>query len=197
MQTSDSPPPDRPTPSSLESTQVLLAKIRHGDDSARNRLVARFLPALQRWARGRVPQGALDLVETDDLVQVTLLRALARADEFEPGREGAFLSYLHTILLNCVRDQARRANRRSDHRPLTESVEGTPAPPRAAATQGAISSYERALGALPDELQQAVILRVEFGCSYAEIGRGVGASVARRGAHADRARPRAHRGVDG
>ena len=52
------------------------------------------------------------MVDTDDLVQVAVLRALNKVGRFEPHREGAFLAYLRRILLNAVRDEIRRVARR-------------------------------------------------------------------------------------
>ena len=72
---------------------------RAGDQRARERLVSRFLPILRNWATGRLPGGARDLAETDDLVQITLVRALDHIDRFEHRGEGAFLAYLRRILL--------------------------------------------------------------------------------------------------
>jgi RNA polymerase sigma-70 factor (ECF subfamily) len=98
-----------PGPASPETTQVLLSLARAGDDAARERLFARFLPKLEQWAHRRLPHSARGLADTDDLVQVTLVRALNRLDAFEPRREGAFLAYIRTIPLNVVREDPPRA----------------------------------------------------------------------------------------
>src|SRR6476660_6142279 len=101
------PDPDARPASDLESTTTLLNRVREGDEAARERLLARYLPLLKRWAHGRLPRYARDLSETDGLVQVTWIRALSRAGEFESRREGAFLAYLWRILLNALRDEIR------------------------------------------------------------------------------------------
>ena len=80
--------------SALESTASLIQRAKKGDGQAREQLAARYLPLLQRWAHGRLPAKARRLQETNDLVQVTLMRALDRLDFFESTREGAFLAYL-------------------------------------------------------------------------------------------------------
>lgn len=43
-----------------------------------------YLAPLRRWAHGRLPAGARDLLATDDLVQETLLRTLKHIEGFEP-----------------------------------------------------------------------------------------------------------------
>ena len=158
-------------PAALETTVSLLDKIRSGDEGARDRLLRRFLPVLRRWAHGRLPAPARGMTDTDDLVQVSLLRALGRLEQFEPGHEGAFLSYLHRILQNCVRDEIRRAKRRPSHEPVCDVPEAEL--PQSAQTQG-IEAYSRALETLSEEQRQAVVLRVEFGLSYPEIARMLG-----------------------
>ncbi|MEM7351159.1 MAG: sigma-70 family RNA polymerase sigma factor, partial [Acidobacteriota bacterium] len=105
-----------------EPTVVLLDQVRAGSDTARERLMERFLPILRRWARGRLPSYARSAAETDDLVQVTLLRALGNVARFDPRGEGAFLAYLRQIMLNAVRDEIRRSGRRPPHDPVDREV---------------------------------------------------------------------------
>lgn len=174
----DSPPHGEPAPG-LDTTAHLLERIREGDAPAREALCARFLPALTRWAHRRLPGAARALAETDDLVQVTLLRALNRVGEFEPRGEGAFLSYLRTILLNAVRDEMRRAQRRPAHLPLLED-DGPPQPSELERLLGRerLALYERALAELSEDHREAVILRLEFGYSHAEIAAALGRASA-------------------
>src|SRR5512140_2869820 len=96
------------------STARLLRLVREGDARARETLCARYLKSLRPFAHGRVPRYARDLLDTDDLVQVTVVRALSHIERFEPRREGAFLAYLRQILLNQVRDEARRVARKPE-----------------------------------------------------------------------------------
>lgn len=160
----------------IESTRLLLDRIRGGDEDARDRLIRRFLPGLRRWAHGRLPAHARGMLETGDLVQMALLRALDRVDLFEAGRGGAFLSYLHQILLNLIRDEVRRAQR--------HPVESLPPEIPGAREQllersvgrGAVQAYERALEQLTEDQRQAVILRIEFDFSYQEIADALGRS---------------------
>jgi RNA polymerase sigma-70 factor (ECF subfamily) len=166
---------DSSDPVDLESTASLLARVREGVPQARDQLVRRYLPILQRWARGRLPTPARDLVDTDDLVQVTLLRALDRVKEFEPRHEGAFLAYLLRILKNQIRDQARRVGRK----PTTEEVTETITEPGASPLEQAIAKelfedYEAAVARLSDRQQEAVMLRVELGFTYGQIAEATG-----------------------
>ncbi len=163
------------TPADLESTAVLLAQVREGDEAARNRLVRRYLPILERWARGRLPARARGLADTDDLVQVTLLRALDRVKDFEPRREGAFLAYLRRILRNQILDHLRRADRRPSNELLDERLPaGDPSPLESMVGVETLAAYEGALDRLSDEQREAVVLRIEFGFTYEQIAEAIG-----------------------
>src|SRR5262245_61483470 len=102
---------------SLESTAALLEGARRGDTAARDRLLARMLPSLRQWSHGRLPAGARDLSDTDDLVQVALIRAVDQIGDFESRREGSFLAYLRRSVLNQIKDHVRRVTRRGGMEP--------------------------------------------------------------------------------
>ena len=163
----------------LESTASLLELIREGDEQARDRLLSRYLPILRRWAHGRLPVYARDLMETDDLVQVTLLRALDRLKEFEPRREGAFLAYLRRILINQLRDEIRRISRRPVKDSLSKaSLVSKDSPLEELVGRETLEKYEKALKQLPRHQQEAVILKIEFGFTHQEIADAVGSPSA-------------------
>jgi RNA polymerase sigma factor (sigma-70 family) len=159
-------------PGPLERTIDLIRLARTGDTAAVDQLASRYLPLLQTWAHGRLPAYARDLADTEDLVQVALMRALAHLDEFESTREGAFLAYLRHCVLNLLRDHVRRATRRPSVQEFTEEI----ADPGLVAQSVGIEdlvAYENALEQLPERQQEAVILRIEFGFRYEEIARSL------------------------
>lgn len=154
----------------MESTATLLHLIRGGDDAARNRLFRRYLPILQRWASGRLPHGARDLVDTNDIVQVTLIRALRKIEEFEPRHEGALLYYLRRALLNQIRDQARRVKRRPEWTPVSDNLRtADPSPYDDLVRSETMDRYDAALEKLTDAQRQAVVLRLEMGFTHAQV----------------------------
>jgi RNA polymerase sigma-70 factor (ECF subfamily) len=168
------PTPHLPEPSTSR-TAVLLARARDGDTVAREQLFERFLPVLRRWAHRRLPHNARDLNDTLDLVQITLLRALNRIDQFEARGEGAFLAYLRRILLNVVREEIRRSSRRGQHDELEETL----ASPHASLLEQVIGfqqmeRYQQALESMNEEQRYAVLLRIEFGYSYDRIAEALG-----------------------
>jgi RNA polymerase sigma-70 factor, ECF subfamily len=160
------PPEERP----LESSAHLLARAREGSGQARQELVVRYLPAIQRFAHGRLPFRARSVIETGDLVQMALIRALERLELFEPRREGAFLSYLRQIVINQVRDEARRIAARPRQVELPEDLPHQGKTPlEEAIGSEALENYEAALAQLSDQHREAVTLRLELGFSYEQI----------------------------
>lgn len=152
-----------------ESTATLLSRVRSGDSAARERLVALYLPMLRRWARGRLPAQARDLCDTHDLVQVTLMSALNQIEHFRPQREGAFLAYLRTALMNAVRMELRRVQRRGEHLDLEGAGAQLDAALPTTQDPDRLLDYETALARLKPLQREAVILRFEFGMDFAEI----------------------------
>jgi RNA polymerase sigma factor (sigma-70 family) len=163
----------------LESTSWLLEQVRAGDESAGHRLVQRYLPVLQLWARGRLPSSARGMVETDDLVQVTLLRALKHMEDFEQRKDGAFFAYLRRILLNVLRDEIRRSQRKPHGETIDEDLPD-PAPSllEEIASKQVMDAYEDALSLLPEKQQEAVILRVEMGMTHVQVAEALGMASA-------------------
>src|SRR5437773_1042111 len=140
-----------PRPDASESSTALIARAHAGDRTAIDLLVRRYLPALRRWAHGRLPRNTRDLNDTDDLIQGTLIRALGRLQQFDPRQPHAFLFYLRRALLNQVRDKAREARRRPIRGELHEDLlDGRPTPLTAAVNADAMRSYERALSRLSE-----------------------------------------------
>jgi RNA polymerase sigma-70 factor, ECF subfamily len=153
----------------LEATTVLLRRLRAGDIGARDMLFERCLPALRRWARGRLPDYARNLVDTNDLVQDTLIAALKHVDHFDPRHDGALMAYLRQTLSNRIRDEIRRVKRRPTA-PLDDAQPDCNASPldRAIGRQG-IERYERALRSLNELDREAIVLRIELQHTYEEI----------------------------
>jgi RNA polymerase sigma-70 factor, ECF subfamily len=153
-----------------ESTVTLLERALAGDHDAADRLVARHLAPLRRWARGRLPRWARDVSDTDDLVQDTLLRTMSRLADFEQRGPGALQAYLRQAILNRVRDELRKKGRRPEETDLHGlELGGGLSPLEEAIGRQAVERYEQALGALKPEEREAIIGRIEMGYSYEEL----------------------------
>jgi len=159
----------------LDSTFQLIERARAGDDEALERLFARHLKPLQRWARGRLPKWARDLADTDDLVQDTLLQTFKRIEDFEPRRVGALQAYLRQAVLNRLRDELRRKGRQPHATELDGlEVDGSQSPLEEAIGREAVERYERALERLRPEEREAIIARVEMDYTYHELAEALG-----------------------
>ena len=159
----------------LDSTLSLVERAKAGDREALDRLFDRSLPALRRWASGRLPMWSRDLMDTDDLVQETAVRAINRIGNFEARHTGALQAYLRQAVVNRIRDEIRRRGRRPAPSELDENEQDHGASPlETAIGHEAVERYEQALGRLRPEEREAIVARVEMDCSYEEAAEALG-----------------------
>jgi len=164
-----------PASANAESTFELLGRARTGDEAALNTLIGRYLPALRRWAHGRLPGRARGIAETEDLVQESVTRAFSRLGEFEHRGSGALFAYLRQAVLNQLRDEIRRADRRPRAESLdSQAIDPSPSPLDAAIGSEAAARYDAALGRLRPDEREAVVGRLELGCTYEELAQALG-----------------------
>jgi len=162
-----------------ESSFDLLRRVQRGDADALDRLLKRYMPALRRWARGRLPHWAREISDTEDLVQDTLIQTMKHLDTFRPERTGALQAYLRQALMNRICDEMRRANRRPQQTELPDEVVAPSASPlEAAIGTETLEAYERALSELRPEDREAIIARIELGQSYDEVAAILGKPTA-------------------
>jgi RNA polymerase sigma-70 factor (ECF subfamily) len=158
-----------------ESTFHLIERARAGDREALDRLFARHLKPLQRWARGRLPTWARDVADTDDLVQDTLAQTFKNIDGFEPRRVGALQAYLRQAVLNRIRNELRRKARQPISTDLDAvEIESGESPLERAIGSAAVERYEQALQRLRPEEREAIIAKVEMGYTYEELAEALG-----------------------
>lgn len=167
--------PQVDAPVQAEDTADLLDRARAGDQEALNRLFARHMPPLKRWASGRLPRWARDIADTTDVVQETVLETVKRIDRFEHRGDGALQAYLRQALLNRIRNHLRRMALRGTGETLHSTMpDAGPSPLDAAMASESLERYEAALAKLGPRDRQAVVSRIEFGLSYAEIAEAIG-----------------------
>ena len=155
------------------TTQVLVGRCRAGDAAARAALIARIDPLLRRFARGRVPQLLRHEQDTADLVQSTSLRVLDRLGGISLQGPGDFFAYLRTVLINALRE----ALRRQGASPIDFDADAESATSILAASNVDPDdwlAYEQSLAAMPPDHRVVVLMRYEFGMSFAEIAAELG-----------------------
>lgn len=168
-----------PEATPTDSTVELLDRIRAGDSAARDLLFARCLPALRRWARGRLPSYVRDLVDTVDVVQEAAINTFNNLDRFYPEHPGALNAYLREAVANKIKDQIRRVKRR----PMAVSLDDAHPDDAASPLDRAIgreqmARYEAALARLNETDRAAIVSRIEFQYSYAEVAAALGKPTA-------------------
>jgi RNA polymerase sigma-70 factor (ECF subfamily) len=162
-------------PPGPESTFVLVERARAGDQAAVERLFARHLGPLRRWAHGRLPRWCRDLAETDDLIQETLLQTFRRIEDFESRGVGALQAYLRQAVLNRIRNELRRRGRQPEATAIGELAdEEGDSPLEQAIGREAMEGYRRALRNLRPEEREAIVAKVEMGYSNEELAEVLG-----------------------
>jgi RNA polymerase sigma-70 factor, ECF subfamily len=160
---------------SPDSTVQLLARAREGDQRALEEVFARAIPLLRRWASGRLPHWARHMVDTDDLVQETVISTLKRIDVFEYRVDSALQAYLRQAVMNRIRNEIRRATRHA----APESLDsGAPdaglSPLEELIGKQELEAYDEAMAALEPHEREAIVGRVELGLSYTELASAMG-----------------------
>ena len=166
-------PGDAPSPQ--DTTAVLLDRARGGDSRALNALLDRYRAPLRRWASGRLPGYARDVLDTDDLVQEALIQSARHLAGFDRRWKGAFHSYLRQAVLNRIRDQVRRSKVREE---AVERAGNLPAhetsPLERVIGAEALERYERAFETLTAEERELIAARMEMNLTYEELGQLMG-----------------------
>jgi RNA polymerase sigma factor (sigma-70 family) len=159
----------------VDSSVDLLLKAQSGDNDALNRLLARYLPRLRRWASGRLPWGLRTMLDTGDLVQDAVVNALPHLKGLEIRSDHALQFYLQRAVKNRIIDLHKRGQRRPMREEIPDEImaAGT-SPLEAAIGIEAFERYESALTSLKKEQRQLIVLRVELGLNYEEIAALVG-----------------------
>jgi RNA polymerase sigma-70 factor (ECF subfamily) len=163
-------------PPRAETTLSLLDRANSGDRQAFDELFSRCVPALQRWASGRLPRTARGMTETADVVQDAVLNTLRQLSTFVPEREGSLQAYLRRAVMNRIRDELRRVARRPTDQLFEEYLgeSDAPSPLDQAIGREAVERYERALARLAPIEREAIIARLELGYTYEQVAEAVG-----------------------
>ena len=150
--------------------QLLLA-LKAGETDSLGPLVARWEQPLFRFVYRMLPKRE----DARDVCQETFLRILTKADRFEQGAR--FSTWMYQIALNLCRDQMRRRRRwgllmvvpsATDDAPLDRAAsEDDPAETTSRAERA--RAVTRALGQIPSEQREVLILKEYEGLKFREI----------------------------
>jgi RNA polymerase sigma factor (sigma-70 family) len=160
----------RVRPLDPETTVELLERYRQGDSQALNDLVTRCLPPLRRWARGRLPGFARGVMETQDIVQDTVLGVLRHIDAINVRNQGALQAYLRQAIVNRIRDIVRQHQRRPVHTEVPVHLKDDETSPldRMLGAER-VARYEAAIQRLRAADRDVLIGRFELQYTYEEL----------------------------
>jgi RNA polymerase sigma-70 factor (ECF subfamily) len=151
------------------------------DESVRTAVLA-AVPSLRAFAISLC--GNVD--RADDLVQETMLRALANIDSFQPGTNMS--AWLFTILRNHFRSEYRKRRREVEDTDghYADSLKSQPEQH----AQVEFREFKEALARLPSDQREALILVGASGFSYEEAANICGCAVGTIKSRVNRARTR-------
>jgi RNA polymerase sigma-70 factor (ECF subfamily) len=151
------------------------------DPSVRDAVLA-AVPSLRAFAISL--SGNVD--RADDLVQETLLRALANIDSFQPGTNMS--AWLFTILRNLFRSEYRKRRREVEDGDgsYAETLKSQPEQ----SSRVEFEEFRTALAKLPPDQREALILVGASGFSYEEAAEICGCAVGTIKSRVNRARGR-------
>jgi RNA polymerase sigma-70 factor (ECF subfamily) len=151
------------------------------DPSVRDAVLA-AVPSLRAFAISL--SGNVD--RADDLVQETLLRALANIDSFQPGSN--MPAWLFTILRNLFRSEYRKRRREVEDADGSYAQSLKSQPEQTGHIE--FQEFRQALAKLPPDQREALILVGASGFSYEEAADICGCAVGTIKSRVNRARAR-------
>ncbi|SPE56486.1 RNA polymerase sigma factor [Verrucomicrobia bacterium] len=165
-----------------EQDALDMARLAGGQDAALNDLMERHAPKLFHY----LLRSLQDEEDAADLAQETFVKVYQHRARFD--RTQKFSTWLFAIASNLVRDRFRWRSRHPQvsldaENPHTETTLGDTLLASAAAPDQSLQAAERAetvrqaVAALPEELQQPLILAVYEGLAQAEIAKILNCSI--------------------
>jgi RNA polymerase sigma-70 factor, ECF subfamily len=165
----------------------LIQRLKEGDREAFTPLFEMYAPRLAVLIHYRMSAQLRALVEVDDLIQETMLRAFRQLDQFAYRGPGSFLHWLSRIAEHVVVDEARFHGRekrraadavplRSESRPEGADPRDSQTPSRIFARNEMLERLVRALEGLPEAHRQGILLSRIEGPSTEEVAARLGRS---------------------
>lgn len=168
-----------------ELSAELVRRVQDGDSSAWEELYLRFRDPLLLSIRCRLSRDLRSRLSSEDVLHSVVKDAMGDLVRFEHRGPGSLGHYLHTCVLNKIRNKAayHAACKRAGDVRLSEQALATLPTPGDATPGGAWPGYveaerfgrlERALSRLPDQMRELVVLRLVEGATNAEAAQALG-----------------------
>lgn len=159
------------TPAAEPSDEEIMLALQRGEHAALNQLMMRWQVPLRSF----IYRSTRNEHDALDLAQETFVRVFQHRARYRAGAR--FSTWMFQIALNLTRDHARRTRRRPTD-PLEEVPEPATdfTPGHAVTDQEAAAAVRAAIGQLPADLREAVLLAEFEDLSHAEIAEIVDAT---------------------
>lgn len=159
----------------------LVRRIHAGDDAAWEALYLRYRDPLLLSIRCRLSSKLRSRLTSEDILHSVIKDALGDLRRFEHRGPGSLGHYLHACVLNKIRNKAdyHAALKRAGDVPLSDELLGVLPTPGLELEPGYVDGerferLERALGDLPADVRELVLLRLVEGATNQEAAAIVG-----------------------
>lgn len=168
-----------PVPPEEDATRELVRRLQGGEAGAWDAFYGTYRDELLFYVRARLGRRLRSVLESEDILQSVALEAVRALPRFEVRGSGSLRRFLHTLVLNKIRDRADTfgAAKRAGVVPVdaelglervaqdcTEPVYQDPL----------YADLERALAELPDDMREVVIQRRIEERSSREVAEAMG-----------------------
>ena len=170
----------------LKSTHDLIERVKNGDSDAFTGLFDKHRSRLAVLIHYRLGQDLRGLVDVDDVLQETLIRAYRDIERFDYRSPGSFMKWLARIAEHVLADLARHEGRqkreatlvrfRSDSNPGGPEPIDSMTPSRIFRESEALQRLIRELDQLPEDYRTVILLAKIEGLSTREIAERLGKS---------------------
>ncbi|TWT45159.1 ECF RNA polymerase sigma factor SigW [Phycisphaerae bacterium RAS1] len=155
-----------------DNTPELLLASMNGDSVALSSLLERHAVELRRRMAGRISPVWQNVLDVDDILQVTFMEAFLRIGQFVPGKDSSFVAWLTRIAENNLKDAVKELSRVKRPPPdrrvgdaagndsfasfLDQLAQTSATPSRVVRWQEARGVLEQALGRLPSDYETVI-----------------------------------------
>jgi RNA polymerase sigma-70 factor (ECF subfamily) len=163
----------------VTSSHGLVERVKQGDGEGFSRLLEKYHSRLAVLIHYRLGRDMLSLVDVDDILQETLLRAFRDIGQFQYRSPGSFMNWLARIADHVIADLARSQARhkragdlvrfRSPSNPCGPEPADFMTPSRIFAENETLARLIEMLTLLPDNYRTVLLMAKIEGLSTAEI----------------------------
>lgn len=151
-----------------DSDEALAARARRGEREAEGELIRRLYPGVHALASRMLRDPEI----SRDAAQEAFLRAFSRLDQFDDNHR--FSAWLFKILVNVIRDDARRRKVPSIDAEPDQQSSASPSPGEVMVREEEIAEIRVQIAALPESLRLPLLLHYQQGFSGPEVAYALG-----------------------